>query len=167
MAANDPWIGRTWKVYAVQGVGGSDLKPSDKEGAFTLSAVSEPATGKIKYYTVGFTGDNMPSCWQGLVLYPHGSESFAPPNPLLQPWTPSGDAPWLAAADAVREGLNDSMRRLQGVLNPGTSASNLTVVCVPNATTSATPLLVLELATAASSAEIQPQFVSGGGHGDN
>ncbi len=167
VADNDPWLGRTWKVYAVQGEGGPDLKPSYKEGAFTLSAVPDPATGQIAYYTVGFTGDNMPSCWRGLVLYPHGAELFVPPNPLLQPWTPSGDAPWLDAADAVRDALDDSMARLQGILNPGAGASNLTMVCVPNATTAATPLLVLEVATVDTSASVQPRIVKGGGHGDN
>ena len=68
----------------------------------------------------------MPPCWQGLLLYPHGSLSYFRHHvPLLQPWTQSGDAPWLAAADAVRKGLNDSMACLEGVLNPGTDAAKI------------------------------------------
>jgi hypothetical protein len=164
VADNDPWVRRTWTVYAVQGAGVSQLKPSNKEGSFTLTAVPDPTSGQTAYYAVGFTGDNMPSCWQGLLLYPYGASIFPPPVPLLQPWTQSGDAPWLAAADAVRAGLNDSMARLEGVLNPGSNASNLTLVCVPNATTVGTPLLVLELEGQAGSA--QPEL-TGGGHGDN
>ena len=167
MADNDPWLGITWKVYAVQGAGGPDLKPSGKEGAFTLTAVPAPASGQTACYAVNFSGGNMPPCWQGLLLYPHGNKAFAPPVPLLQPWTPSGDAPWLAAADAVRKGLNDSMACLEGVLNPGTDAANLTLVCVPNATTSGTPLLVLKLTSAAPAVSRQPLEITGGGHGDN
>jgi hypothetical protein len=167
VADNDPWLGITWKVYAVQGAGGPDLKPSGKEGAFTLSAVPDPASGQTAYYTVNFSGDNMPACWQGLLLYPHGSTMFPPPVPLLQPWTSSGDGPWLAAANAVRKGLNDSMARLEGVLYPATNPEILTLVCVPNATTSDTPLLVLKLTGAASSGSAQPLDIRGGGHGDN
>ena len=167
MANNDPWLGVAWKVYAVQGAGGPDLKPAGKEGAFTLSAVPDPASGQTAYYAVNFSGDNMPACWQGLQLYPHGTAMFPPPVPLLQPWTQMGDAPWLAAANAVRKGLNDSMARLKGVLYPTTDATNLTLVCVPNATTSGTPLLVLRLTGAAPSGSPQPLEIKGGGHGDN
>jgi hypothetical protein len=167
VADNDPWLGVAWKVYAVQGAGGSDLKPSGKEGAFTLSAVPDPASGKTAYYTVDFEAGDMPTCWQGLLLYPHGKTAFPPPVPLLQPWTQSGDAPWLAAANAVRKGLNDSMARLEGVLYPATNAAVLTLVCVPEATTSDTPLLVLKLTGAPSSGSVQPFEIKGGGHGDN
>ena len=86
MADNDPWLGVAWKVYAVQGGGGPKLKPHGKEGSFTLSAVPHPATGKTAFYTVDFAGGEMPSCWQGLLLYPHGSVASPPPAPLLQPW---------------------------------------------------------------------------------
>ena len=79
MADTDPWLNRTWKVYAVQGTGGPYLKPSDKEGAFTLSAVPSSVAGQTAYYTVDFVGENMPPCWQGLLLFPHGSVAFAPP----------------------------------------------------------------------------------------
>lgn len=118
MAENDPWLGVAWKVYAVQGAGGVDLKPADKEGAFTLSAVQDPATAQTAYYTVDFTVGDMPACWQGLLLYPHGIMEFPPPAPRLLPWKPSGDGPWLDAADAVRQGLNNAMARLEGVLYP-------------------------------------------------
>jgi hypothetical protein len=167
VADNDPWLGITWKVYVVQGAGGPYLKPSGKEGAFTLNAVPDPASGKTAYYTVNVSGDDMPPCWQGLLLYPYGNMAFPPPVPLLQPWTQSGDAPWLTAANAVRQGLNDSMARLEGLLYPDTTTAKLTLVCVPNATTSGTPLLVLKLTGAAPSGSAQPLEISGGGHGDN
>ena len=167
VADKDPWLNRTWKVYAVQGAGGPSLKPSNKEGAFTLSAVPGSTAGQTAYYTVDFVGDNMPPCWQGLLLFPHGSVAFPPPVPLLPTWTQSGDPAWLAAANAVRQGLNDSSARLEGVLNPGKSAANLTLVCVSNATTSGMPLLVLKLATATAPGSIQPLDGLGGGHGDN
>jgi hypothetical protein len=128
--------------------------------------VPGPASGQSTYYTVDFAVGNMPPCWQGLLLYPHGNTQFAPPSPLLQPWTPSGDAAWRAAADAVRQGLNDSMARLEGVLYPDTNAANLTLVCVPNATTAGTPLLVLQLTSAASSGSVVPLAI-GTAHGDN
>jgi hypothetical protein len=165
VANNDPWLGITWKVYAAQGASGPDLKPSGKEGAFTLSAVPGPAGGATAYYTVNFTVGDMPSCWQGLLLYPQGTVQFPPPVPLLQPWRPSGDAAWLAAAEAVRQGLNASMARLEGVLYPGTNAGDLTLVCVPNATTVGTPLLVLQLTGAASGGSERPLI--GVAHGDN
>lgn len=166
MADNDPWLGVAWKVYAAQGTS-PDLKPSGKEGAFTLSAVADPASAQTSYYTVTFAAGDMPPCWQGLLLYPHGNKQFAPPSPLLPPWTPSNDAAWLAAANAVRQGLNDSMARLEGVLYPDSNAFNLTLVCVPNATTSGTPLLVLQLTGATSSGAVVPLGIIGTGHGDN
>jgi hypothetical protein len=167
VADNDPWLGITWKVFAVQGAGGVDLKPSGKQGVFTLTAVPDPASEQTAYYTVNFTGDNMPACWQGLLLYPQGNIAFPPPVPLLQPWTKSGDGPWLTAANAVRRGMNDSMARLEGVLYPDTNPENLTLVCVPNATTAGTPLLVLTLTVAAPSGSVQPLEIVGGGHGDD
>ena len=167
MANNDPWLGVEWKVYAVQGPGGSELKPANREGVFTLSAVKNPDTGQTASYTVDFADGDMPACWQGIVLYPRGSVAFSPPAPLLQPWTPNGDGPWLDAADAVRKGLNDSMARLISVLNPDTNAAMLTLVCVPKATTVGTPLLVMKLQGVAPSGAIQPMDISGGGHGDN
>ena len=167
VADNDPWLGVAWKVYAAQGASGQHLKPSGKEGAFTLSAVPDPTSGQTAYYTVNFTVGDMPPCWQGLLLYPHGNKQFAPPAPLLQPWTPSGDAAWLAAANAVRQGLSDSMARLVGVLDPNTDAFNLTLVCVPNATTVGTPLLVLQLTSATSTGSMVPLGIIGTGHGDN
>jgi hypothetical protein len=164
----DPWLGVAWKVYAAQGGSGPDLKPSGKEGTFTLRAVLDPTSGQAAYYSVAFAVGDMPSCWQGLLLYPHGHVQFAPPLPLLQPWTPSGDGPWLAAADAVRQGLSDAMAHLEGVLYPGTAtAANLTLVCVPKATTVGTPLLVLELTSATSSGSVGPLINIGTGHGDN
>lgn len=167
MPDKDPWLGVAWKVYAVQGPGGPELKPSGKEGSFTLSAVPDPTSGQTAYYTVYFASGDMPPGWHGLLLYPRGTVAFAPPSPLLQPWTPPGDAPWLAAADAVRQGLNDTKARLEGVLHPNTNPANLTLVCVPKATTVGTPLLVLKLASAAQSGSIQALDFGGGGHGDN
>jgi len=167
VAGNDPWLGVAWKVYAVQGAASADLKPADKEGTFTLSPVPDPAMGPATYYKVHFNGDDMPKCWDKLVLYPHGTAVFAPPAPPLKPWTQSGDAPWLAAADAVRKGLNDSMARLEGLLYPDTNGANLTLVCVPNATTSGTPLLVMQLVSGGAPGSMQAQNVTGGGHGDN
>ncbi len=113
----DPWLGVAWKVYAVQGADGSHLKPSGKEGTFSLNATRDPASGQTAFYTVEYSGDDMPPCWQALVLYPHGNLAFSPPSPPLHPWTPSGDAPWLSAADAVRRELDDTMARLEGVLH--------------------------------------------------
>lgn len=173
MADTDPWLNRTWKVYAAQGSGSPYLKPSNKEGAFTLSAVPGSVKGQTAYYTVDFVGQNMPSCWQGLLLFPHGSVAFPPPVPLLPTWTPSVDDLWLAAANAVRQGLNDSMARLEGVLNPGANAANLTLACVSDATTAGMPLLVLKIASAAQTAgaaaagAIPADTIGGGGHGDN
>jgi hypothetical protein len=164
VANNDPWLGTTWKVYAVQGTGGSYLKPSGKQGVFTLSAVQD-ANGQTAYYTVYFASGDMPPCWQGLELFPHGSVQFPAPSPLLPPWTPSNDSLWLAAANAVRAGMNDSTARLEGTLNPDTNAATLTLVCVPNATTAGTPLLVLKLAAAAGAAI--PFDDPGTGHGDH
>jgi len=168
MANSDPWLGITWKVYAVQGTGGAYLKPEGKQGSFTLTAVADPASGKTAYYTVNFSAGDMPSCWQGLLLYPRGSVQVVPPSPPLQPWTPSGDGPWLAAADAVRGGLNAATARLEGDLNCNSNAAALTLICVPNATTTGTPLLVQKLARATSPGTVQPMDdPSGGGHGDN
>jgi len=164
----DPWLGVAWKVYAVQGVDGQHLKPSDKEGTFTLTAVPGPEVGPAIYYTVNFLGDNMPACWRGLVLHPRGNLPFSPPSPLLQPWTPGGNAPWVAAADAVRQGLNAAMARLEGDLYPQTNAKALTLVCVSNATTTGMPLLVLRLMSATSTGQAQPMDnPTGGGNGDN
>jgi hypothetical protein len=168
MANSDPWLGINWKVYAVQGPGGDYLKPDGKQGSFTLTAVQDPASGKAAYYTVSFAAGEMPSCWQGLLLYPRGSVQVAPPTPLLQPWTPSGDAPWLAAANAVRQGLNDATARLEGDLNAGANPAALTLVCVPKATTAGTPLLVQKLVPVTAPGKVQPMDdPTGGGHGDN
>jgi hypothetical protein len=166
VADKDPWLGVDWKVYAVQGAGGPHLKPSGKEGSFTLSTILDSSTGQTAYM-VDFADGDMPPCWRGLLLYARGATTFSPPVPPLLPWTPSGDAPWLAAADAVRAGLNDSMARLTGALTPNRNAALLTLVCVSNATTAGTPLLVLKLTGAAAPGSIQPLDVSGGGHGDN
>ncbi len=169
MADKDPWLGVAWKVYASQGQGGSRLKPSAKEGAFTLDAVTDPVSGKTVYYTVDFKDGNMPSCWQAILLYPLGTVTLPPPVPLLQPWKPNGDGPWLAAADAVRRGLNDSVARLEAVLDPYTNPGFLTLVCVPHATTTGTPLLVMQLRGSGSSGStgaVQP-LDTAGGHGDN
>jgi hypothetical protein len=167
VADNDPWLGVAWKVYAVQGAGGAELKPVDKEGAFTVSAVQDPTIGQTGYYTVKFADGDMPACWKGLLLYPHGIMEFSPPTPRLLPWTPSGDEPWLNAADAVRQGLNNAMARLEGVLNPDKDPAIVTLVCVPKATTVATPLLVLKLTSAPQPGSVQPLDILGGGHGDN
>ena len=168
MANGDPWLGINWKVYAAQGPGADYLKPDGKQGSFTLTAVPDPASGKTAYYTVNFAPGDMPSCWQGLLLYPRGSVQVAPPTPPLQPWTPSGDAPWLAAANAVRKNLNTATARLEGDLYPGADAAALTLVCVPNATTAGTPLLVQKLARETSPGQVLPMDdPTGGGHGDN
>lgn len=170
MAGSDPWSGETWKVYAVQGIDGAYLKPSDKDGTFTLTPVPDPAIGPINYYTVDFVDGDMPSCWRGMLLYPRGNIRFPPPSPRLQPWTPEGNAPWVAAGDAVRHGLNVAMGRLEGDLYPEANAKALTLVCVPNATTTGTPLLVLKLvsATASSGGQALPKDgPSSGGQGDH
>jgi hypothetical protein len=166
VADSDPWLGVTWKVYLVQGVEGGYLKPDGKQGVFTLTP--EPATGPTLYYTANFQDGDMPSCWGPLRLFPRGNLPFAPPTPLLTPWPQSGDAPWVAAADAVRQGLNVSMARLEGDLYPDANARALTLVCVPNATTAGTPLLVLKLVSATSAGQAQPMDnPTGGGSGDN
>jgi len=166
LAGSDPWLGITWKVYAAQGVDGQYLKPSATEGAFTLTAVADRVSGATAYYTVDFAAGAMPPCWQGLLLYPRGNVEFPPPAPLLAPWTPSNDPTWLAAANAVRQGLNVTMARLEGDLYPDTKA--LTMVCVPNSTTSGTPLLVLKLVGATASGQAQAQDdPTGAAHGDN
>lgn len=170
MAEKDPWLDVTWKVYAVQGIDGGYLKPTDQEGAFTLTPVPKPEVGPAIYYTADFVAGQMPPCWQGLVLYPRGKSLFPPPSPLLQPWTGEGNAPWVAAADAVRQGLNVAMARLEGDLQPESSPKALTLVCVSNATTIGTPLLVLKLVSATSTAGGQAQPMdnpTGGGNGDN
>jgi hypothetical protein len=165
---SDPWLGVTWKVYEVQGVDGPYLKPVGKQGVFTLTPVPDLASGQTAYYTVDFADGEMPACWRGLLLYPRGTLKFAPPTPPLQPWTPSGDAPWLAAADAVRQGLNVAMARLEGDLYPDANPKSLTLVCVSDATTSGTPLLVQKLMSRTSTGHAQPMdSPTGGGHGDN
>ena len=168
MANSDPWLGVAWQVYAAQGVDGVYLKPADRQGAFTLTAVADPSSGKTAYYTVQFADGDMPACWQGLLLYPRGRQAFDPPAPPLQPWTSSGNAPWLAAADAVRQGLNAAMARLEGDLYPDTNAKALTLVCVSDATTAGTPLLVAKLVGATAAGQVQPRDnPTGGAHGDN
>ncbi|HEV2700143.1 MAG TPA: hypothetical protein VGV09_00825 [Steroidobacteraceae bacterium] len=170
MQGSDPWLGQIWKVYAVQGVDGPYLKPTEKEGTFTLTAVPDPAIGPTNFYTVDFVDGDMPACWRGLLLYPRGNLAFSPPSPLLRPWTPEGNAPWLAAGDAVRNGLSVAMSRLEGDLYPETYAKALTLVCVPNSTTTGTPLLVLKLvgATATSGGQALPRDTPGtGGQGDH
>jgi hypothetical protein len=168
LTASDPWLGVTWKVYEVQGVGGPFLKPAGQQGVFTLIPVADPVSGKTAYYTVDFATGDMPACWQGLLLYPLGNLNFAPPSPLLQPWTPSGDAPWLAAANAVRQGLNIAMARLVGDLYTNGNVNSLTLVCVSNATTSGTPLLVQQLMGPRAPGQGLPMDTPiGGGHGDN
>lgn len=166
MIGSDPWLGVTWKVYAAQDVDGQYLKPNGIEGTFTLQAV--PTTGPAVYYTVAFTAGQMPACWGPLRLFPRGNLPFAPPSPLLQPWTQPGDAPWLTAANAVRQGLNVAMGRLEGDLCPGGNAKALTLVCVPNATTTGTPLLVMKLVSRAAAGQALPEDTpTGGAHGDN
>jgi hypothetical protein len=166
--ADDPWIGTTWKVYAVQGADGCYLKPNGIVGVFTLTAVPGPDVGPAIYYTVDFVDGYMPPCWQGLVLYPRGNLPFEPPSPLLPPWTPSGESAWQEDADAVTQGLNVAMARLEGDLYPETNAKGLTLVCVPNATTTGTPLLVLKLVSAMSDDGKQPMDnPTGGGYGDH
>ena len=168
MTNSDPWSGVAWKVYEVQGVDGPYLKPPGKKGAFTLTAVPDPASGAIAYYTVDFADGDMPPCWRGVLFYPRGDLDFAPPTPPLPTWTASGDAPWLAAANAVRQGLNVAMGRLEGDLYPDPNPKSLTMVCVPDATVSGTPLLVLKLVSPTSAAQAQPMdSPTGGGHGDN
>ena len=141
MTASDPWTGATWKVY-----GGSQyLKPTDRVGEFTLTAVADPVTGATAYYRVGFTAGKMPKCWQGLLLYPLGSVAFPPPVPLLPPWSQSTDELWSAAADTALEELTDSMSQLVGNLTPGTNAQALTLVRVDDASTQGAPLLAMQL----------------------
>ncbi len=159
MTASDPWTGATWKVY-----GGSQyLKPTDRVGEFTLTAVADPVTGATAYYRVGFTAGNMPNCWQGLLLYPRGSVAFPPPVPLLPPWSSSTDGLWSAAAATALGELNDSMSRLEGDLFPGTNAQALTLVRVDKASTQGAPLLAMKLSPA-SSGGMQPDE-DGTGHG--
>jgi hypothetical protein len=166
VVGSDPWLDVAWKVYAVQGVDGQYLKPGGKEGSFTLQAV--PAVGPAVYYTPDFISGEMPACWGSLRLFPRGSVPFLPPSPLLLPWTQQGNAPWLAAADEVRNGLNVSMTRLEGDLCPDGNIKALTMVCVPKATTSGTPLLVLKVVSQTAGGQVLPQDTpTGGGHGDN
>ncbi len=168
MADGDPWLGTTWKVYAAQGDDGQYLKPEGIEGAFTLTAV--PASGQTAYYTVDFAEGAMPGCWRGLLLYPRGNVSVPPPTPLLKPWTPSGDSLWLEAADAVREALNVTTARLEGDLYPETNANAkaLTLVGVPNSTTAGTPLLVVQLVSAAADGPVHAEDdPTGTAHGDH
>jgi hypothetical protein len=168
VAGNDPWLANAWKVYAVQGAEGSHLKPAGKEGAFTLTAVADPVSGGTAYYTMNFADGEMPPCWRGLLLYPRGNLRFAPPAPPLHTWTPGGNAPWLAAADAVRQGLNVAMARLEGDLYPDGNGRALTMVCIPNATITGTPLLVLKLVKPTPPGQVVPLDTPvGGGHGDN
>jgi hypothetical protein len=168
MGDSDPWLGVAWKVYAAQGADGPYLKPSDKDGTFTLTAVPGPEVGPAIYYKVNFLSDNMPSCWRGLLLYPRGNLPFSPPSPPLEPWTSGNAALWLAAADAVRQGLNVAMARLEGDLYAETNAKALTLVCVPGSTTIGTPLLVAKLMSATSAGGPQPMDTpTGGSYGDH
>ena len=142
MSASDPWSGATWMVY-----GGSQyLKPSDRIGQFTLTAVSDPVTKATVYYRVSFTAGSMPECWQNLLLYPRGSTPFPPPDPLLPPWSPSNDALWGVAADTALGECDHGMSRLEGDLHAGSYSKTLTLVRVANATTHRRPLLALRLA---------------------
>jgi len=165
VAGNDPWLGRVWKVYAVQGPDGQYLMPANG-GSFTLQGM--PSGGPAVYYTVNFAPGEMPPCWGPLKLFPRGKSAFAPPSPLLQPWTQPGAGPWETAADAVRNGLNADKARLEGDLCPDGTTRALTLVCVPNSTTAGTPLLVLKLASPMVAGVLKPEDnPTGGGYGDH
>jgi hypothetical protein len=166
VADDDPWQAINWKVYAAQGTGGVFLKPSDRPGSFTLSPF--PSSGQPAYYAVSFAAGDMPSCWEGLLLRPYGSADFSPPSPLLQPWTLSGDAPWLSAANAVRQNLTDTSARLVGVINQDTTPQALVLVRVSGATTVGTPLLVLKLLAGVPGKDpTMNKAAPGTAHGDN
>lgn len=152
MSTNDPWTGTTWMVYG----GSANLKPSDRVGQFTLTAVTNPDSGDTAYYTVAFTQGNMPACWSGLILYPRGNVPFPPPVPLLPPYSPGTDALWSAAATAALATLNVTMDRLEGDIYPGTNAEGITLIAVGNASTQGAPLLAMKLARGGTSGAAQP-----------
>jgi hypothetical protein len=141
VTAGDSWTGAPWTVY-----GGSEyLKPAERLGEFTLTAVADPITGATAYYRVGFTSGNMPRCWHGLLLYPRGTVAFPPPVPPLPPWSQSSDGLWAEAAATALGELDGSTARLEGDLDPGANAQALTLVRVDDASTQGAPLLAIRL----------------------
>jgi hypothetical protein len=139
LRASDPWTGVTWQVYG----GSEDLKPTNRVGEFTLSAVVDPITRATAYYRVEFIAGSMPKGWQGLLLYPRGTVAFPPPAALLPPWSQDSDGLWTKATAAVLEELYDSRSRLEGDLHPGAHARALTLIRVEAASIRGAPLLVL------------------------
>jgi hypothetical protein len=160
VTTTDPWTGATWKVHG----GGKYLKPTDRDGEFTLTAVADPATGVTAYYRVAFADGYMPACWKGCLLYPRGNVAFPPPVPLLPPWSTATESLWAAAAAAALQQLNVSMARLEADLYPGSNAQALTLVRVDNASTDGSPLLAMQLKSA-SSGGAQPMEDDGTGNG--
>jgi hypothetical protein len=152
MAGNDPWVGVTWQVLN----GGANLKPADQTGQFTLTPVSNPATGVVAYYSVNFAPGYMPKCWKGVLLYPRGNLPFSAPVPQLPPYAPGSANAWSAAATAALQELNVSMSRLEGDLYPASIAEALTLVRVDNATVQGKSLLAMQLLAAPSSGGVEP-----------
>lgn len=152
MSASDPWTGVTWKVYG----GGQYLKPSNRTGQFTLTAVPDSVTGATAYYRVTFNAGDMPPCWNNCLLYPLGNVPFPPPDPRLPPYSPSTQGQWADAAGTALDELNVTMMRLEGQLSPGTNAAALTLIRVDNASTAGTPLLALQLESVAAAGGAQP-----------
>jgi hypothetical protein len=145
MAKNDPWTGVTWKVQASQEAGGKYLKPDNRPGQFTLTAVQDPETGSTAYYRVHFADGDMPPSWKGRLLYPLGNVPAAHSGPPLEPWTPGTDAVWTAAANTVRSAVQASTARLRGDISPTHDVQALTLVRVDGATTEGKPMLALHL----------------------
>jgi hypothetical protein len=156
MATSDPWTGVTWKVHAAQNEGGKYLKPTDRPGQFTLTAVHDPESGAAAYYRVHFADGDMPPCWKGRLLYPRGNVAPVHSGAPLGSWTPNTDKAWTSAANAVRSGLNVSTARLEGDLYPVHSAQALTLVRVDKATTEGKPMLALHLHTGKVLSGIHP-----------
>jgi hypothetical protein len=152
MSTSDPWTGVTWNVYG----GGQYLKPSNQTGQFTLTAVPDTVTGATAYYRVAYSPGDMPPCWKNCLLYPLGNVPFPPPDPLLPPYSQSTEGQWAAAAATALEELNVTMIRLEGQLSPGGNAQALTLIRVDNASTAGTPLLAMELESAAAEGGPQP-----------
>jgi hypothetical protein len=144
--------------------GSANLKPADKVGQFTLTAVTNPDTGETAYYTVAFTQGSMPACWAGLLLYPRGNVAFPPPAPLLPPYSPSTDALWSAAATTALGELTVSMARLEGDIYPETNAVGITLIRVDKASTQGAPLLAMQTSSGVRSGGAQP-FEDGTGYG--
>jgi hypothetical protein len=139
---------RKWEVYSAQMPGNGYLGP----GVFELAAVPDALDpSQVDFYRVTVC-KGMHACWNGLRLFPRGSEKAQKLRPVLPTWTNSVDREWLDAADAHRAafgstdffpGIHPKILRLEGDIFPIGQAEALTLVCVDLAAEDGDMLVVI------------------------